>query len=63
MEKQTKEQAIKEAVAKCPYREMCEKGFTVLMDGKLQRIRMLKPINDAKHESKDDNNVYDGGSE
>jgi len=44
MEKQTKEQAIKEAVAKCPYREMCEKGFTVLMDGKLQRIRMLKPI-------------------
>ena len=47
MEKQTKEQAIKEAVAKCPYREMCEKGFTVLMDGKLQHIRMLKPIDDA----------------
>ena len=28
MKKQTKEQAIKEAIAKCPYREMCEKGFT-----------------------------------
>ena len=42
---------LKEAVAKCPYREMCEKGFTVLMDGKLQRIRMLKPIDDAKHEN------------
>ena len=49
MERQTKEQAIKEAVAKCPYREMCEKGFIVLMDGKLQRIRMLKPIDDALH--------------
>jgi len=57
MEKQTEEQAIKEAVAKCPYREMCEKGFTVLMDGKLKRIKMLKPINDANYESKDDNNV------
>ncbi len=46
MEKQTKEQAIKEAVAKCPYREMCERGFTVLMDGKLQfiKIRSLKDI-------------------
>ncbi len=47
MEKQTKEQAIKDAVAKCPYRDMCEKGFTVLMDGKLQDIRMIKSKNDA----------------
>ena len=37
--------------------EKCEKGFTVLMDGKLQRIKMLKPINDANYESKDALNV------